>query len=101
MWTADSSGRLKQRRKVRTFLCKLGFALQPGELHKQVENAKTEIAKPFAREVELEEKCKRIAELNAELNMDRHENEIVDGTDEQSEDERDKNNRIRSDRNDR
>jgi hypothetical protein len=44
---------------------------------------------------------KRIAELNAELNMDRHESEIVDGTDEQSEDERDKNNRIRPDRNDR
>ncbi len=38
---------------------------------------------------------------NAELNMDRRENEIVDGIDEQSEDERDENNRTRSDRNGR
>ena len=68
---------------------------------KQVENAKAEIAKPFAREAELEEKCKRLSELNAELNMDRRENEIVDGAEEQSEDERDENSRIRSDRNDR
>jgi hypothetical protein len=33
--------------------------------------------------------------------MDRRENEIVDGADEQSEDERDENNRTRSDRNER
>lgn len=52
-------------------------------------------------EAELEEKCKRLAELNAELNMDKRENEIVDGAEEQSEDERDENNRTRSDRTDR
>ena len=80
---------------------KLGCELQLEELHKQVENAKAEIAKPFAREAELEEKCKRLSELNAELNMDRRENEIVDGAEEQSEDERDENSRTRSDRNDR
>ena len=56
VWTADSSERSKQRRKVRTFLCKLGFALQLGELHEQVENAKTEIAKPFVSDAEIEEK---------------------------------------------
>ena len=39
--------------------------------------------------------------LNAELNMDRRENEIVDGAEEQSEDERDENSRTRSDRTDR
>ena len=71
------------------------------ELRRQMKNAKAEIAKPFPREAELDEKCKRLAELNAELNMDRRENEIVDGTDEQSEDERGENNRTRSDRNDR
>ena len=80
---------------------KQGCELQLEELHKQVENAKAEIAKPFAREAELEEKCKRLAELNAELNMDRRENEIVDGAEEQSEEERDENSRTRSDRNDR
>ena len=80
---------------------KLGCELQLEELHKQVENATAEIANPFAREAELEEKCKRLSVLNAELNMDRRENEIVDGAEEQSEDERDENNRTRSDRTDR
>jgi len=47
-------------------------------------HAKAEIAKPFAREAELEEKCKRLAELNAELNMDKRENELVDGAEKQS-----------------
>lgn len=40
-------------------------------------------------------------EDNAELNMDKRENEIVDGAEEQSEDERDENSRTRSDRTDR
>ena len=80
---------------------KQGCEYQLEELHKQVENAKAEIAAPFPLEAELDEKCKRLAELNAELNMDRRENEIVDGAEEQSEDERDENNRTRSDRNDR
>ena len=80
---------------------KQGCEFQLEERHKQVENAKAEIAAPFPLEAELDEKCKRLAELNAELNMDRRENEIVDGVDEQSEDERDENNRTRSDRNDR
>lgn len=70
-------------------------------LKKQMEDAKAEIAKPFPLEEELEEKCRRLDELNAELNMDRPENEIVDGVDEQSEDERDENNRKRDDRYDR
>ena len=52
-----------------------------------MENAKKEIATPFAREAELEEKCRRLAELNAELDMDKHENEIVDGPQEQGEDD--------------
>ena len=47
-------------------------------------HAKAEIAKPFARGAELEEKYKQLAELNAELNMDKRENEIVDGAEEQS-----------------
>ena len=52
---------------------------ETGELHRQVENAKAEIAKPFPDEAVLEEKSKQLAELNAELDMDRHENEILEG----------------------
>lgn len=66
---------------------KEGCKIQLEELYKQVENAKKEIATPFAREAELEEKCRRLAELNAELDMDKHENEIVDGPQEQGEDD--------------
>jgi hypothetical protein len=71
------------------------------ELHKQVENAKAEIAKPFPDEAVLEEKSRRLAELNAELDMDRHENEILDGQEEQVEDERDEHNRRRDERSNR
>ncbi len=48
------------------------------EIHKQVENAEQEVKAPFAREAELEEKSKRLDVLNAELNMDKKENELVD-----------------------
>ena len=63
------------------------YMAELGELHRQVENAKAEIAKPFPDEAVLEEKSRRLAELNAELDMDRHENEILDGPEEQSEGE--------------
>ena len=39
-------------------------------LHEQVENAKAELAKPFAFEAELAEKSARLAELDASLDMD-------------------------------
>ena len=68
------------------------------ELHRQVENAKSEIAKPFPDEAILEEKCRRLDKLNAELNMDKRENEIVDGADEQSDEEMDEKNKSRDDR---
>lgn len=71
------------------------------ELHKQVENAKIEIAKPFAREDELAEKSKRLAEVNAMLDMDKRENELCDGVEEQSEDEQEKKDRSVDDRDDR
>lgn len=45
----------------------------------QMESAKQEIAKPFPREAELKEKSARLDKLNILLNMDKHENEIVDG----------------------
>ena len=50
-----------------------------GETKKQLENAKIEVEKPFPQETELSEKMERLAELNALLDMDHKENEIVDG----------------------
>ena len=43
----------------------------------QLENAKAEVERPFPQEQELSEKTARLAELNALLDMDHTENEIV------------------------
>lgn len=51
----------------------------------QVENAKQEIAMPFPREEELKEKAARLDQLNILLNMDKRENEIVDGIQDEGE----------------
>ena len=51
----------------------------------QVENAKQEIARPFPREEELKEKSARLDQLNILLNMDKRENEILDGVQDESE----------------
>ena len=51
----------------------------------QVENAKQEVAKPFPRESELKEKSARLDQLNILLNMDKRENEIVDGIQDEGE----------------
>ncbi len=59
---------------------------QLAELQKQVENAKAEIEAPFPAEAELEDKCKRLDALNAELNMDKRENELADNDPEQDDD---------------
>lgn len=45
----------------------------------QLENAKLEVQKPFPQEDELKAKTARLNELNAMLNLDKRENEIVDG----------------------
>ena len=45
----------------------------------QLENAKAEVRKPFLQEEELAAKTARLNELNALLNLDKAENEIVDG----------------------
>lgn len=47
------------------------------QLDKQLENAREELKKPFLQEKELAEKSKRLAELNALLNMNEKEN-VVD-----------------------
>ena len=45
----------------------------------QLENAKAEVQKPFPQKEELKAKSERLNELNAMLNLDKRENEIVDG----------------------
>ena len=45
----------------------------------QLENAKVEVQKEFPQEQELKQKTSRLDELNILLNMDKRENEIVDG----------------------
>ena len=47
------------------------------ELHAQLETAKAEVLKPFPREDELKAKLLRLEELNALLNIDKREPEIV------------------------
>ena len=51
----------------------------------QVEIAKQEVEKPFPREEELKEKSARLDQLNILLNMDKRENEIVDGVQDEGE----------------
>ena len=47
--------------------------------HTQLANAEAEVKKPFPQEEELKTKTARLNELNAMLNLDKRENEIVDG----------------------
>ena len=47
-------------------------------LKAQMENAKAEVEKPFAQEQELAEKTARLAELDALLNIDKRENDVLD-----------------------
>ena len=56
-------------------------------LEKEIERTKEEIEKPFAMEAELEEKLQRLSVLNAELSLDKHENELVDEAEEPSEED--------------
>ncbi|MDR1409776.1 MAG: hypothetical protein LBJ12_05870 [Oscillospiraceae bacterium] len=45
----------------------------------QMENAKAEVERPFPQEAELAEKMARLNEVNIALNLDKHENEIMEG----------------------
>lgn len=65
----------------------------------QLENAKAEVDKPFAHEDELKKKSERLAELNAMLDLNHNDNEIVDG--EREEEEKEKPERSRDDRDSR
>ena len=50
------------------------------ELHTQLETAKVEVLKPFPREEELKAKLARLEELDALLNMDKREPEVIADT---------------------
>ncbi len=52
--------------------------MQLEETHKQMSNAEEQIKVPFPQEDELKQKTERLAELNALLDMDHKDNEIVD-----------------------
>jgi predicted DNA-binding protein YlxM (UPF0122 family) len=48
-------------------------------LHQQMETAKLQVDIPFEKEEELQAKSARLSELNILLNMDKNENEVLDG----------------------
>lgn len=56
------------------------------ETKTQLENARTELAAPFAREEELAEKTARVKELNILLNMDEKDKTLMDDTPDEGED---------------
>ena len=56
------------------------------ETKTQLENARTELAAPFAREGELAEKTARLKELNILLNMDEKDKTLLDDTPDEGED---------------
>lgn len=59
---------------------KLGYCQeQLKTLKQQMETAKEQVDVPFEKEQELQTKSARLAELNILLNMDKRENEMVDG----------------------
>ena len=53
-------------------------------LKEQMENAKAEVEKPFAQEQELAEKTARLAELDALLNIDKRESDVIDAETEEN-----------------
>ena len=54
---------------------------------RQFENAKAEVQKPFPQEDDLKAKTARLDELNILLNMDKKENELVDGEPDEGEEQ--------------
>ena len=64
------------------------------ETEKQLETAKKSLKEPFSREQELQEKQARLNELNALLNVDKTDNEIID--EEPDEEEKSSKDRVQS-----
>lgn len=77
---SDGGGNMTRLNNVLSDLpSKLQYASQQlTTLYQQVDTAKEQVSMPFEKEQELQEKSKRLAELNILLNMDKRENEGVD-----------------------
>lgn len=77
---SDGGGNMTRLNNVLSDLpSKLQYARQQlTTLYQQVDTAKEQVVMPFEKEQELQEKAKRLAELNILLNMDKRENEGVD-----------------------
>lgn len=60
------------------------------DLHRQMDEARLEVDKPFVQEQELKEKAARLAELDALLNMEKDRSEMLDSEPEQEEEIRER-----------
>lgn len=66
---------------------KQGYERTLSELHDQERNLKEELEKPFPQEDELREKTDRLTELDALLNLDKHESDTIGEEDEDREED--------------
>ena len=66
---------------------KQGYERTLSELHDQERNLKEELGKPFPQEDELREKTDRLTELDALLNLDKHESDTIGEEDEDREED--------------
>ena len=66
---------------------KQGYERTLSELHDQERNLKEELDKPFLQEDELREKTDRLTELDALLNLDKHESDAIGEEDEDREED--------------
>ena len=66
---------------------KQGYQRTLTELHDQERNLKEELEKPFSQEDELREKTDRLTELDALLNLDKHESDTIGEEDEDREED--------------
>lgn len=66
---------------------KQGYERTLSELHDQERNLKEELEKPFPQEDELREKTARLTELDALLNLDKHESDAIGEEDEDREED--------------
>ena len=56
------------------------------ETQKQFENAKEAVKVPFDKDEELKQKTKELDQINAKLNLDRNENEVIDDGEQEEKD---------------
>ena len=67
-------------------LCKL--EMQLSDTHRQIDNAREEVQRPFPQEEELRAREARLAELNVLLNLDEKETVLLDETEQEEREEK-------------